>query len=118
MQYYIKVFNQKNGNLVGFYKETGRTRVSKMKKGMKFFNRKEDALTRAIMLDDAFVRDEDKKYYKSFVAIYGDHTREKHQSGYRNQDYEEKREEEYRSEVARLIRQNYSETSDKAGDDF
>ena len=44
MQYYIKIFNKTTGELVGYYKETGMTCITKLPKGMKYFNNKADAI--------------------------------------------------------------------------
>ena len=44
MQYYLKIFNKKTGELVGYYKETGRNCVSKLPKGIKYWNDLESAV--------------------------------------------------------------------------
>lgn len=72
MQYYLKIFNKKTGDLVGYYKETGRNCVSKLPKGIKYWNDLESAVNTMIELDDGFLRDKDKHYYGSFVCVYGD----------------------------------------------
>lgn len=75
MQYYIKIFNANTDELVGYYKETGVGCVSKMLKGIKYFDCMEDALKVFKSLDDGFLRDKDGHYYKCAVSIYGNHER-------------------------------------------
>lgn len=76
MQYYIKVYNKTNNNLVGYYKETGKNCLSTMMNGIKFFNDADEALKVAEMLDEGFIRDKDKHYYSSHAIVYGDATRQ------------------------------------------
>ena len=38
MQFYIKIFNKATSELVGYYKETGLNCITKLPKGMKYFN--------------------------------------------------------------------------------
>ena len=75
MQYYIKIFNKNTNELVGYYKETGIGCVSKMMKGMKYFDDLMSAVEVSNMLDNGFLRDKDGHYYICSIAIYGDHNR-------------------------------------------
>lgn len=103
MQYYIKIFNKASSELLGYYKETGINCITKLPKGMKYFNTKEEALYTAITLDEGFIRDKDGKYYTGSVAIYGDNTREPKKSIYRSNQYEG---DEYENAITAYVRQN------------
>ena len=76
MQYYVKIFNEKTGDLVGYYKETGKSCISKLLNGARFFNTLEEARAVAEELDGGFVRDTDKHYYTSATCVYCDSKRE------------------------------------------
>ena len=65
MQYYIKIYNQNTGGLVGYYKETGLNRITRLPKGMKYFNTVEEAMINVLSIDNGFIRDKDGKYYTS-----------------------------------------------------
>lgn len=103
MQYYIKIYNKTTENFVGYYKETGRNRISRLQNGIRYFNDLEEALEVLEGLDDGFIRDIDKHYYSSAAIICGDHTRS-------SEDKENKsiskREEELKDELDAFIRQN------------
>lgn len=71
MQYFIKIYNKTKGTLVGYYKEKGITNITKLPKGMKYFNSIEEALIRCNDITDGFVRDKDGHYYRSLAIIYG-----------------------------------------------
>ena len=103
MQYYIKIFNKTTNELVGYYKETGLNSITKLPKGMKYFNTLEEALRIALSIDDGFIRDHDGKYYTSHTIIYGDHTREPKKSIYRNSQQEG---DEYENAITTFVRQN------------
>lgn len=52
MQYFIKIYNKTKGTLVGYYKEKGITNITKLPKGMKYFNSIEEALIRCNDITD------------------------------------------------------------------
>ena len=104
MQYYIKLFNKNTNELVGYYKETGRNCITKLPKGMRYFNTVYDALSRISNLDECFIRDKDGKYYNSHAIIYGDHTREPKNSIYRNTVNQEG--DDYENAITTYVRQN------------
>lgn len=106
MQYYIKIFNKSTNELVGYYKETGLNSITKLPKGMKYFNSWKDAMIRIFEIDDGFIRDKDRKYYNCHAVIYGDHTREPSKSIYRP-NYNE-RGDEFNDAIEAIIRQNSS----------
>ena len=103
MQYYIKILNKSTGELVGFYKETGISCITKLPKGMKYFNTLEEALSIINMLDNGFIRDKDGKYSIGHAIVLGDHTREPRESNYRNS---RQRGDEYENAITTFIRQN------------
>lgn len=76
MQYYIKMFNTTTHTCVGYYKDTGRSNITRYPNGMKYFNDYEDALKVLEEIDDCFVRDADGHYYTCFAIIKGDSSRE------------------------------------------
>ena len=105
MQYYIKVFNKATSELVGYYKETGFNRLTKLPKGMRYFNDLGEAVRVLKGIDDGFIRDKDGKYYTGHAIICGDHTREPQVSIYRNErrridDFE------YENAITTFIREN------------
>ena len=102
MQYYIKIFNKTSGELVGYYKETGMTCITKLPKGMKYFNTWQEAMNRALDMDEGFIRDKDGKYYVGHAIVYGDNKREPTQSIYRNN----RKGDEYENAIDTFIRQN------------
>ena len=103
MQYYVKIFNKSTNEIVGYYKDTGRNCITKLPKGMKYFNTVKDALRALYTIDEGFIRDRDGKYYTGHAVICGDHTREPRQSIYRNTVKES---EDYKDEITAFIRQN------------
>ena len=103
MQYYIKIFNKTTGELVGYYKETSMTCITKLPKGMKYFNNKADALDKVLDMDEGFIRDKDGKYYVGHAVVCGDSTREPSKSIYRNNRLED---DDYESAIDAFIRQN------------
>lgn len=105
MQYYIKVFNKTNNNLVGYYKETGKNCLSTMMNGIKYFNTLEEAYRVAQELDGGFIRDKDKHYYSSHAVVYGDSTRQPPKEE-RKSRYE--KEEELKDALDTFIRKNSS----------
>ena len=104
MQYYVKIFNKATGELVGYYKETGLNCITKLPKGMKYFNTVEEALAKAIEMDEGFIRDKYGKYYTGHAVVCGDHTREPKKSIYRNSIQQEG--DEYENAITTFIRQN------------
>ena len=44
MQYYIKIFNKNTDELIGYYKEKGKTCISKLMNGIKYFDNVNDVL--------------------------------------------------------------------------
>ena len=99
MQYYIKIFSEDVSNdadtgnettvgsnvdvlgsdiksFIGYYKETGNTCITKMPKGMKYFNDVRSAMNVIEGLDYGFVRNEDKHYVRCRAFIYGDSKRQ------------------------------------------
>ena len=104
MQYYIKIFNKATEELVGYYKETGLNCVTKLPKGMKYFNTLEEALIIVKEIDEGFIRDKDGKYYTSHAIVCGDHTREPKKNIYRNSLKKEG--DEYENAITTFIRQN------------
>ena len=103
MQYYVKIFNKTTGELVGYYKETGITCITKLPKGMKYFNNMTEALSKAVDMDEGFIRDKDGKYYVGHAVVCGDSKREPSKSIYRNS---KKEGDEYESAIDTFIRQN------------
>ena len=102
--YYIKIFNTKTGNVVGYYKDKGTNCISKLKKGIKFFENEQEALNVCLMLDNSFVRDEDKHYYTAHAVVIGE-------PGHKPKNkpiYEIQSEEDRKNEVDAFIRQNYN----------
>lgn len=104
MQYYIKIFNKATSELIGYYKDTGINCITKLPKGMKYFNTKEEALSRAFDIDEGFIRDKDGKYYTGNAVICGDHTREPKKSEYRNNNNQEG--DEFENAITAFVRQN------------
>lgn len=103
MQYYIKIFNTKTNELVGYYKETGKNCVSKLPNGIKYWDNLEAAENILLEIDDGFLRDKDKHYYSAQAVIYGDHTKNKNLSDKKsNQEIEE----ELKDALEAFIRQN------------
>ena len=76
MQYYVKIFNKMSSELVGYYKETGTSCITKLPKGMKYFNTWQEGYNIVGDIDEGFLRDKDGHYYTGHAVIYGDHTRE------------------------------------------
>jgi len=107
VQYYVKVLNKSTGELVGFYKETGMSCITKLPKGMKYFNNVKDALKVLYTIDEGFIRDKDGKYYTGHAVICGDHTREPKKSIYRNTVMEG---DEQEDAIRTFIRQNSGRT--------
>lgn len=103
MQYYIKIFNKSTGELVGYYKETGKNCISKMMNGIKYFNNYEDALRISDGMDEGFVRDKDKKYYTAHSIVYGDASRKAPDEIKKTK---KEKEEELRNEFEAFVRKN------------
>lgn len=103
MQYYIKILNKSTNELVGFYKETGIGCITKLPKGMKYFNTVDEALRTLYTIDEGFIRDKDGKYYTGHAVICGDHARDPKKSIYRNNILEG---DEQRDAIRTFIRQN------------
>lgn len=101
MQYYIKFYNTKTGELVGYYKEGSGSCVSKIPNGMKWFNDKKRAIEIMISVDDGFIRDKDKHYYKGQAIIYGDHSKQSNK-----EKTQKEKEEELKNVLNALIRKN------------
>lgn len=96
MQYYIKIYNKDKNSLVGYYKSTGIGCISKLPKGMKYWNNKEEAIkTAEEMNNNGFVRDVDGKYYTPYFVVCGDHTRQVKKNSFKNQYEQEKEDIEY-----------------------
>ena len=89
MQYYIKFFNMNTQEFVGYYKETGIGCITKLPKGMKYFNSLAEALMKLEEVDDSFLRDADGHYYTGKAIIYGDSTRTPQKDIYRRSINEE-----------------------------
>lgn len=106
MQYYIKFFNTKTNELVGYYKETGSNRISKLMNGIKFFNTEEEAYNILQGVDDGFIRDKDGHYYTAHAIIYGDSKRQPVKKLYKSK---QEREEEMRNAIQSYLRQSDSE---------
>ena len=105
MQYYLKIFNKKTGDLVGYYKETGRNCVSKLPKGIKYWNDLESAVNTMMELDDGFLRDKDKHYYTAYTSVYGDSTKNPPKVPYKSR---QEKESELEDEFETFIRKNRS----------
>lgn len=105
MQYYIKIFNVDKGELVGYFKETGISCITKMPKGTKYFNTLPEALMHLAEVDNSFVRDSDGHYYTGHAIVYGDAKRVPSKEIYRKSINEE---EERKNEIEAFIRKNRS----------
>ena len=105
MQYYIKIFNKTTGDLVGYYKETGRNCISKMMNGIKYFNDYNEALRISDGMDEGFIRDKDKKYYTAHSIVYGDASRKRPDEIKKTK---KEKEEELKDELEAFIRKNSS----------
>lgn len=103
MQYYIKIFNKDTGEQIGYYKETGLNCITKLPKGMKYFNTLNEALIHLFEIDEGFIRDKDGRYYTGNAIICGDHAREPKKSIYRNTNQEG---DEYENAITTYVRQN------------
>lgn len=117
MQYYLKVFNLNKGTLVGYYKSTGISCISKLPKGIKYFNNKEEAIALAMDMNyNGFMRDSDGKYYTPLWVVCGDHTREPRKNTFKNQFEDEEGEKEYGIEA--YLRQNSFKSNRYSGSNF
>ena len=105
MQYYIKIFNKTTGELVGYYKETGKNCISKMMNGIKYFDSYKEALRISDGMDEGFVRDKDKKYYIAHSIVYGDASRKRPDEIVKSKI---EKEEELKNELEAFIRKNSS----------
>lgn len=105
MQYYVKIFNEKTSELVGFYKETGYNRISKLMNGIKYFSELDKALEVANELDGGFLRDKDKHYYTAYTSVYGDSTKNPPKVPYKSR---QEKESELEDELETFIRKNRS----------
>lgn len=107
MQYYVKIFNKDTSEFVGYYKETGVGCITKLPKGMKFFNYLEEAYEKALDLDEGFLREKDGHYYTSHAIVVGDSTREVTKDPYRNSnDKESDRDDEIKTFIRQSGRRN------------
>lgn len=106
MQYYIKFFNTKTNELVGYYKDTGTNRISKLMNGIKYFNSLDQAYETLQSVDDGFLRDKDGHYYTAHAIIYADSSRQPNKQVYKTK---QEREEETLNAIETYIRQNRSE---------
>lgn len=97
MQYYLKCYNKDKGHLVGYYRATGLACISKLPKGIKYWNNKDEATKLAEDLNyNGFMRDSDGKYYTPFWVVCGDSTREAKKNSFKNQfEAESEEEQEY-----------------------
>lgn len=117
MQYYLKVFNLNKGTLVGYYKSSGISCISKLPKGIKYWNNKEEALALAYDMNyNGFMRDADGRYYTPLWVVCGDHTREPKKNTFKNQFEDEEGEFEYGIEA--YLRQNCIENDGYTGSTF
>ena len=107
MQYYVKFFNDKTNEFVGYYKETGKNCISSMLNGTKFFDTLDQALVVAREHDGGFLRDKDKKYYTTVCTVYCDSTRYPKENTYNNNEFSE---EEKEDAINTIIRKNSSYT--------
>ena len=105
MQYYIKFFNDKTGDFVGYYKETGKNCVTAMPKGTKYFNTYEEAYNVLINYDGGFLRDRDKHYYTARCVMYCDSKREPKEATYLRKEYSE---EEKQDAIDTIVRKSSS----------
>ena len=105
MQYYVKIFNEKTSELVGFYKETGYNRISKLMNGIKYFSELDKALEVANELDGGFLRDKDKHYYTAYTSVYGDSTKNPPKVPYKSR---QEKESELEDELEAFVRKNRS----------
>ena len=105
MQYYIKIYNKKTNELVGYYKETGRNCISKLPKGIKLWNDLESAINTMLELDEGFVRDKDKHYYSCQAIVYCDNTLK---ASKEEKLTDEQNEEKLKDELEAFIRKNRS----------
>ena len=105
MQYYIKFLNVNKEEFVGYYKESGIGCVTKLPKGMKYFNTETEALMKLEEVDNSFLRDSDGHYYTGRAFIYGDASRTPQKESYRRSINEE---EERKNEIEAFIRKNSS----------
>ena len=113
MQYYIKIFNKNTNELVGYYKETGSTCITRLPKGMKCFNTAEQALLKSLDIDEGFIRDRDGHYYTATTAVYGDHTRQAPKETYKTK---QEKEVELKDALDTFIRKNSSRNTEQTGD--
>jgi hypothetical protein len=117
MQYYLKVYNLNKGILVGYYKSTGLSCISKLPKGIKYFNNKDEAILLALDMNyNGFMRDSDGKYYTPLWVVCGDHTREPKKNTFKNQFEDEDGEFEYGFKA--YLRQNRIESKGLPGGDI
>lgn len=105
MQYYVKVFNEKTGELVGFYKETGKNCISRLMNGIKYFSDVNRALSVANELNGGFLRDKDKHYYRAYTSVYGDSNKKPPKVEYKSKQEEES---ELEDELEAFVRKNRS----------
>lgn len=113
--------------LAGYYKETGATCISKLPKGMKYFNTLSDAQQVVSGIDNGFVRGRDGHYHTCKAVIIGDSKREPPKYDVFNRttnngfNYNKRRQggDEFdESAVDTFIRQNRSKYSEQTEYDF
>lgn len=111
MQYYIKIFNKSTDELIGYYKETGKTCISKLMNGIKYFSPEELDEAQYIVdgLDEGFVRDKDGHYYTAHAIIFGDSSKDAPQEVKKTK---QEKEEELKDELDAFIRKNSCKTTE------
>lgn len=112
MQFYVKIYNTTTNELVGYYKEKGLNNISKMKKGIKFWDNYNEAYEIASCLNNSFVRDCDGHYYTCLAIVYGEACLNSRTKTTNNLQSEEER----NDEIGAFIRQNYSRITEHTGD--
>lgn len=105
MMYYVKIFNTNTNEPVGYYKETGKTCISRMKNGMKYFTDPKKALEVADELNGGFLRDRNNHWYKAYTIVCGDSQKQPPKEEYKSR---QEKESELENELETLIRKNRS----------
>lgn len=115
MQYYIKIYNTKTNTCVGYYKDIGKTRITRYPNGMKYFNSINEALPILLDIDDSFIRDTDGHYYTCFAVIKSDSKRQYNDKEKNKKFLNGEDRDEY---VKNFIRQDFGENTRETGDDY
>lgn len=108
MQYYIKIFNNKTNELIGYYKETGKGCITRLPNGMKYFNDIISAYNITDMLQDGQLRDKDGHYYKPYFIICEDPNKQPPKEVYKTS---QEKESEMKDELDAFIRKNRSKNA-------